>query len=74
MRGNNWLYSSAGIAAAVEALGPEGILAYWSAGPDPDFRDRLNCSGFIVEEVSVHAHGNKGPRHTIWLASMAGWA
>ena len=74
MRGNNWLYTSAGIAAAVGALGPEGILAYWSAGPDPDFKERLNRSGFMVEEVSVHAHGNKGPRHTIWLASMAGWA
>jgi spermidine synthase len=69
---NNWLYSTAGITAAQHALAPNGILAYWSAGPDPDFRDVLRCCGLQVEEVTVYAHGNKGPRHTIWLASESG--
>ena len=65
---NNWLYSMSGIATAQAALTPGGVLAYWSAGPDPEFHDRLRRCGFIVEEISVHAHGKKGARHTIWLA------
>lgn len=68
---NDWLYSTPGIIAAQEALGPAGILAYWSAGPDQAFHDRLRRLGFMVEEVSVYAHGNKGARHIIWLASLS---
>lgn len=67
---NDWLYSMSGIAAAQDALRPSGILAYWSADPDQAFHDRLRCCGFMVEEVAIHAHGNKGTRHTIWLASV----
>ncbi len=69
---NNWLYSTVGIVAAQEALKPKGILAYWSAGPDQAFHDRLRQSGFLVEEVRVHAHGSKGALHTIWLATIDG--
>lgn len=69
-RTNDWLYTMSGIVAAQEALSPTGILAYWSADPDPAFHDRLRCCGFLVEEVSVFAHGNKGTRHTIWLARV----
>lgn len=65
---NDWLYTMRGIAAAQDALAPNGVLSYWSAGPDPAFHDRLRRSGFLVEEVTVHAHGNKGARHIIWLA------
>jgi len=72
-RTNDWLYSSAGIIAAQEALrSPAGILAYWSAGPDQAFHDRLRRCGFLVDEISMHAHGRKGARHTIWLASVEG--
>jgi spermidine synthase len=67
---NDWLYSSAGIVAAQAALAPGGVLAYWSAGPDQAFHDRLRRCGFLVEEVMVHAHGSKGARHIIWLAEM----
>jgi spermidine synthase len=66
--GNDWLYSESGIATAQDALKPGGILAYWSAGPDQAFHDRLRRCGFLVEEVVDHAHGNNGARHTIWLA------
>jgi len=38
---NDWLYSMPGIIAAQEALTSNGILAYWSAGPDQAFHDRL---------------------------------
>ena len=67
---NDWLYSMPGIIAAQEALTPNGILAYWSAGPDQAFHDRLRRCGFLVEEVIVFAHGKKGARHTIWLAGL----
>lgn len=67
--GNDWIYSPAGLTAAMAALRPGGIAAYWSAGPDPDFHDRLRRCGFCVEELTVYAHGNKGARHTLWLAS-----
>jgi spermidine synthase len=67
---NDWLYSPAGLAAAQEALRPDGILAYWSAGQDPAFTERLRRAGFMVETVVVHAHRpGKGARHVIWLAS-----
>lgn len=71
-KANDWLYSTSGIAVAQHALSPGGILAYWSADPDPAFHDRLRCCGFMVEEITVYAHGNKGARHTIWLASIDG--
>lgn len=69
---NDWLYSMSGIAAAQDALSPVGILAYWSADPDQAFHDRLRRCGFMVEEMTVFAHGKKGARHTIWLASVQG--
>lgn len=69
---NDWLYSTQGIIAAQDALTPDGILAYWSAGPAPAFRDRLRRCGFVIDEQTVFAHGNKGARHTIWLASLNG--
>lgn len=65
---NDWLYSNAGILAAQAALKPDGVLAYWSAGPDRAFQDRLRRCGFFVEDNTVFAHGKKGARHTIWLA------
>ena len=67
---NDWLYTTSGIIAARDALKTDGILAYWSAGPAPAFLDRLGRCDFLVEECKVHAHGKKGPRHFIWLASL----
>ncbi|TDY02522.1 spermine/spermidine synthase domain-containing protein [Thiohalophilus thiocyanatoxydans] len=65
---NNWLYSMDGLNAAYAALAPAGILAIWSAGPAPEFMQRLQKVGFEVEEVTVRAHGKKGARHIIWFA------
>ncbi|MGA9574073.1 MAG: hypothetical protein WBS20_09020 [Lysobacterales bacterium] len=70
---NDWLYTMSGITAARNALAPAGILAYWSADPDHAFEDRLRRCGFMVEELKVFAHGKKGTRHTIWLASVDAW-
>jgi spermidine synthase len=66
---NSWLYGRAGLAAARMALRAGGVLAVWSAGPDPAFAERLRAVGFEVEEVEVHARGYaRGARHTIWFA------
>jgi spermidine synthase len=66
---NDQLYSMRGLAAARAALKPGGVLAIWSAAPDPAFARRLKQSGFGVEEVVVRARSNgKGPRHVIWFA------
>jgi spermidine synthase len=68
--GNDRLYSPAGLSAAKAALRPGGVLAVWSAGPDPAFARRLRSAGFAVDEVAIRARSNgKGPRHVIWFAS-----
>ena len=67
--GNDWLYSIEGIERARECLEPGGVLAYWSATPDPRFARRLRACRLQVSEKSVFAHGSKGTRHTIWLAT-----
>lgn len=71
-RGNDRLYSRPGLAAAWNALTPGGVLAVWSAAPDPAFTRRLRESGFAVDEVIARARSNgKGARHTIWLATRS---
>ncbi len=66
---NDWLYGVTGLRTAFAALKPRGILAVWSASPDPAFTRRLQQTGFEAEEVRVRgrAHG-KGSRFLIWLA------
>ncbi|OGS51719.1 MAG: spermidine synthase [Erythrobacter sp. RIFCSPHIGHO2_12_FULL_63_10] len=67
--GNERLYTRTGLAKARDALNPGGVLAVWSAAPDPKFARRLIDAGFEVEERSVRARpDNKGPRHIIWFA------
>lgn len=67
--GNDRLYSAGGISAAKAALRPGGMLAIWSVAPDPKFTKRLGQSGMKVEELKARAHGGKGARHVIWLAT-----
>lgn len=67
--GNDRLYGMRGLADAKRALAPGGMLAVWSAAPDPAFARRLADSGFAVDEVNVRARANgKGPQHRIWFA------
>ena len=69
-KGNNWLYSQAGLETGFSALRPMGVLAVWSAGPDRAFTRRLSQAGFQVREERVAARGKAGGnRHIIWLAS-----
>lgn len=68
---NDWLYGSAGLAAAKSALRPGGVLAVWSVATDPLFTRRLQKAGFRVEEIRPRARKRgKGARHCIWLASI----
>ncbi|MDP9085267.1 MAG: spermidine synthase, partial [Pseudomonadota bacterium] len=67
---NDGLYSARGLALAKTALRSGGILAIWSAAPDPQFSKRLGVAGFTVDEARVRARSNgKGPKHIIWFAS-----
>jgi spermidine synthase len=68
-KGNDALYSAAGLAAARAALTPGGVLAVWSQGPDGGFTRRLKQAGFAVEEINTRANGKRGARHVIWIAA-----
>ncbi|SLK09838.1 spermidine synthase [Novosphingobium mathurense] len=69
---NDVIYTSSGLRAAKAALAPCGVLAIWSAGPDPAFTRRLQKARFDVDEVKVAARSNgKGAKHVIWFARAA---
>lgn len=72
-KGNDALYSLAGLGAARGALKPGGVLAVWSQGPDTGFTRRLKQAGFAVEEVNTRANGKRGARHVIWIATNGSW-
>ena len=68
--GNAALYDASGIATALAALKPNGVLAVWSARVDKNFERRLRQTGFAVKAVRASARAKtSGPRHTIYLAS-----
>lgn len=70
---NDDLYDPYGLRQANAALTPKGILAVWSAAPEPAFTRRLQAAGFHVEDHRVRANGrNTGPRHVVWLATKTG--
>ncbi|TGQ45829.1 MULTISPECIES: hypothetical protein [unclassified Mesorhizobium] len=68
-KANDALYDAAGLNAARAALNPGGVLAVWSQGPDSSFTRRLKQAGFTVEEAKARAHGKRGARHVIWIAT-----
>ena len=65
---NGWLYAAAGLTAIRRVLTPGGVLAVWSAEPDPAFEARLTRARFTTTTHTVRARPGKGARHTIWLA------
>jgi spermidine synthase len=70
---NDVLYREDGLHAARRALTPGGVLAVWSAAPDPAFSRRLSRCGFDVDTHAVRAgHTKSGTRHTIWIAARTG--
>ncbi len=67
---NDGIYSKQGLADARNALRAGGILAVWSAAPDPAFSRQLERTGFTVETVRVRAReSGKGATHIIWFAT-----
>lgn len=60
-RVNDWLYSDAGLDAAMRALRPQGILAVWSAEPDTGFVGMLAQRGFTVNVIAVNAGAHLDP-------------
>jgi spermidine synthase len=55
-KGNDSLYSEAGLAACARLLRSGGVLAVWSAQPSPDFEGTLGNAGFRqvrTEEIPV---------------------
>ena len=68
-QGNDGLYDLRGLRAARAALRPGGVLAVWSSSPDRNFTQRLSRAGLRVEEFRVRAHGSRGARHVIWIAT-----
>ena len=71
-KGNDWLYSLPGLTTTYAALRPGGVMAMWSAGPQPAFVRLLRHAGFEVDEVKVRARGGSnrkgGAHHVVWIA------
>jgi spermidine synthase len=66
--GNRALYRVDGVRRARAALKPGGLIAYWSAVPEPAFEKLLRREGFRVETELVRAWGTGGRRHAIMVA------
>jgi spermidine synthase len=68
-RANDNLYDRTGLKAAMTALRPRGILAVWSAYPDPAFAERLREAGFEVDETIIRENdAADAATHVIWFA------
>jgi len=67
---NSRLYDQPGLLQIQAALAPGGSVAFWSAHQDPRFLRLLRKCGFDARSQTVRAHGEKGARHTIFLARM----
>ncbi len=70
---NDALYGDGGVRACRRALRAGGVLAVWSAGPDPRYRARIERAGLDVEEISVPVRGagSGGVRHVVFLAARS---
>ena len=71
-KGNQLLYSPAGLETTKRALRRGGVLAVWSSDRSKEFEARLRKAGFSARSVDVPARGKAGgPKHTIFLAQAA---
>jgi len=69
---NHRLYGAHGLEQIRRSLRQQGVLGVWSADPDPPFERRLSKAGFRVQVETVPAYQkSKGPKHTIFIATVA---
>ena len=68
-KANDALYSLAGLRVARRALRAGGVLAVWSAKPDPKFTARLCKANFAVDVLAVPAGRSRGGKYVIWIAT-----
>jgi spermidine synthase len=66
-RGNLWLYTPGGLAAAHRVLCPSGALAVWSVDNEAGFERQLRSAGFQPSTHFVTAHGKRGKRHIVFV-------
>ncbi len=67
---NRHLYTTEGLAAIARALRRRGALAVWSvSGEGGQFLRRLRRAGFETETHRVAAHGSRGRRHVVFVAT-----
>jgi hypothetical protein len=68
---NARLYERAGFTLVMRALRPNGLVAYWSAGPEPDFVHQFSRAGFRVQTYEAKAHPTaKRAVHRIYLGQV----
>ncbi|MEK0447288.1 MAG: hypothetical protein RLZZ399_2609 [Verrucomicrobiota bacterium] len=68
---NARLYERSGFRAVARALAPNGLVAYWSAGEEPLFVQRLSQAGFQVQTHEAKAHPTaKRAVHRIYVGSL----
>jgi spermidine synthase len=65
---NRAMYTDGGIKTARVALKAGGTLALWSTHQDRAFEQRLRRHGFDASVETVRGHGNKGPKHFVFVA------
>jgi len=69
---NKRLYGPEGLGMIRRSLRTRGVLGVWSADPDARFERLLAQAGFKVKVESVRIRpGRKGPKHTIFIATLA---
>lgn len=68
---NSRLYDKPGLLQIQAALEPNGVIAFWSAHPDSRFVKTLRKCGFDAKSHGVRARGERGARHTVFVARQA---
>lgn len=67
---NRRLYDQPGLLQLKAALASNGLIAFWSAHPDPRFVKTLRKCGFDARSHSVRAHGGRGAKHAVFVARI----
>ncbi|MES2523108.1 MAG: hypothetical protein V4617_10445 [Gemmatimonadota bacterium] len=68
--GNAALYAQGGIYLAMQALAPDGALAYWASGDEPEFEHACREAGLAVTSVRVPTHPTAHTSHTIYVCTV----